>query len=151
MAEGAFLTKCPSCGTKNRIPAAKVAAQGRCGHCHADLPARSFYAEAPVGVSEARFDLVTRMSPLPTLVDFWADWCAPCHAQAPVLEQLAAELAGRLLVIKVDTQAAPMLSARYAIRSIPTLVLMRSGIEVDRIIGAQPLPALRARVERFLT
>ncbi|MBP6875290.1 MAG: thiol reductase thioredoxin [Candidatus Eisenbacteria bacterium] len=146
-----FLSTCPSCGAKNRIPLARVGQQGRCGRCHADLPPRSFFAEEPVDVSEGRFDLVTRTSPLPVLADFWAAWCAPCKMQAPILAQLAADLRGRLLVIKVDTESAPLLSTRFAIHSIPTQVLLRSGIEVDRIVGVLPLAALRARVERFLS
>ena len=150
MVQDVFLTACPTCGAKNRIPASKVAARGRCGRCHADLPARSFFAETPVEVSEGRFDLVARYSPLPVLADFWAEWCAPCKMQEPILEQLVTELVGRLLVLKVNTETSPTLSARYAIRSIPTIILLRSGIEVDRIVGVLPLPALRARVERFL-
>ena len=151
MVDEVFLTTCPACGTMNRIPAAKVAAQGRCGRCHATLPARTFFSDTPVGIGEAHFDLVTRFSPLPVLADFWASWCQPCQIQDPILEQIATELRGRLLVIKVNADAAPMLSDRFAIRSIPSLLVLRSGIEVDRIVGVLPLPALRAKVERFLT
>jgi thioredoxin 2 len=124
---------------------------GRCGACHADLPARGFHADAPLEIGENRFDLVTRLSGVPVLVDFWAGWCAPCAALAPALEELARELAGRLLVVKVDTETAPTIAARFQVQAIPTLIILRSGLEVDRVTGALPLPALRARVERFLS
>lgn len=144
------MTHCPACGTKNRLPVEKIGAPGKCGRCAGALATRDFFADAPVDVGEGRFDLLTRSGARPVLVDFWAGWCAPCRELAPALEQLARELKNRLLVVRVDTESAPMLAARYAIQSIPTLVLMRSGIEVDRVMGAVPLPALRARVERFL-
>ncbi len=150
MANAILLTECPSCKVRNRIPLDRVGQAGRCGSCHADLPANAFHAEGPIDVGEAKFDTVTRLSPLPVLVDFWAAWCAPCRQVAPVLEQLALELAGRLLVIKVDTEHAPMIAARFAVQAVPTMVLLRSGLEVDRMTGALPLAAIRQHVERFL-
>jgi thioredoxin 2 len=150
MTTNSLMTRCPACSAKNRLPVAKIGSPGKCGRCSGALETRDFFADAPVEVGEGRFDLLTRSGSRPVLVDFWAGWCAPCRELAPVLEQLATELEGRLVVVKVDSESAPMLTARYAIQSIPTLVLMRSGIEVDRVMGALPLPALRARVERFL-
>jgi thioredoxin 2 len=150
MTTTSLITHCPACGTKNRLPVARIGTAGKCGRCAGALATRDFFADAPVEVGEGHFDLLTRSGSRPVFVDFWAGWCAPCRELVPVLEQLARELEGRLLVVKVDSEAAPMLTARYAIQSIPTLVLMRSGIEVDRVLGALPLPALRARVERFL-
>jgi thioredoxin 2 len=150
MAGNSLLVRCTSCGAKNRIPLAKVAQVGRCGRCRTDLPARSFYAESPIDVSEPRFDAVTRLSPQPVLVDFWAPWCSPCHQLTPILQQLARDLAGRLLVAKLNTEEAPTTAARFGIQAIPTQVLLRSGIEVDRVTGVLPLAALRQRLERFL-
>ncbi|MBM3316802.1 MAG: thioredoxin [Candidatus Eisenbacteria bacterium] len=146
-----LLARCPACGAKNRMPLARIGQTGKCGRCAAELPPREFFAEAPIAVDDRRFDLITRWSGRPVLVDFWAAWCAPCRQLAPTLEALARELAGRLLVVKVDTQEAPVLAARFGVQSIPTLVLLRSGIEVDRMAGALPLTAIRARVERFLS
>jgi len=142
---------CTACGAANRVPLGRLGQVGRCGACHADLPARGFHADAPVEVGESRFDLVTRLSALPVLVDFWAGWCQPCKTMAPVLDQLAQELAGRLLVVKVNAETAPTVAARFGVQAIPTLVILRSGLEVDRFTGALPLPALRGRVERFLS
>jgi thioredoxin 2 len=150
MAEDTLLAKCPSCGVKNRIPIDRAGQPGRCGRCQTQLPPNAFYAEHPISVSEAKFDAVTRMSPLPVLVDFGATWCAPCRQMEPVLEELARELAGRLLVLKVDSEQSPMVAARFAVQAIPTLVILRSGLEVDRMTGALPLPTLRQKVQRFL-
>jgi thioredoxin 2 len=144
------LVTCAACGAFNRVPLERLGQAGRCGACRADLPARGFHADAPIEVGESRFDAVTRLSSLPVLVDFWAAWCAPCRTLAPALEQMARDLAGRLLVVKVDTENAPMIAARFGVQAVPTLLILRSGLEVDRMTGALPLPALRARVERFL-
>ena len=151
MASDKVFVTCAACGAANRIPLERLGQTGRCGACHADLPARGFHTDAPLEVGESRFDLVTRLSGVPVLVDFWADWCAPCKALAPVLDELAREMAGRLLIVKVDAETAPMIAARFQVQAIPTLIILRSGLEVDRVTGALPLPALRARVERFLT
>lgn len=145
-----WLTRCPTCEAKNRLPVERIGQAGKCGRCGAELPAREFFAEAPVALDERHFDLVVRWSARPVLVDFWAEWCAPCRQLAPELERLAGELVGRLLVVKVDTEGAPVLTGRFGIRTIPTMVLLRSGIEVDRLSGAMPAAAIRARIERFL-
>lgn len=144
MTTSLLMTRCPACSAKNRLPIAKIGAPGKCGRCAEALATRDFFADAPVEVDEGRFDLLARSGSRPVLVDFWAGWCAPRRELAPVLEQLARELESRLLVVKVDTEGAPMLAARHAIQSVPTLVLMRSGIEVDRVMGALPLLAQRA-------
>ncbi len=150
MATGFLFTRCPSCQAKNRLPVARAAQVGRCGKCGGELPANQFFGEGVVEVTEVKFDSVTRLSPQPVLVDFSASWCAPCHQLAPVLEQYAGEQIGRLLVVKVDTEQAPTTATRFAVQSVPTLVLLRSGLEVGRISGALGLPALRQWVARYL-
>ena len=103
-------------------------------------------------VATAEFDevVVAGSGAQAVLVDFWAAWCAPCRAIAPLLERLAAEYAGRLLVVKVDADAEPELAARYGVRSLPTLAMFRSGKLVDAALGAQPEAVLRALIERHL-
>ncbi len=150
MATNHVMTVCPSCGTENRIPVERIGQQGRCGRCKADLPPGGFHAAAPIEVGDGRFDIVTRLSALPVLVDFWADWCAPCRALAPLLDRLAAEEARRLLVLKVDTEQAVLTANRFGIQAIPTLLLLRSGIEVERIRGLVSLEAIRERIQPFL-
>lgn len=104
----------------------------------------------PVAVTDASFDEMVLHSPLPTLVDFWAPWCGPCHAVAPVLDKLARENAGRLRVAKVNVDQNTHYAGMYGVQGIPTLLLVKNGKVVDRIVGAMPEPSLRGRVEHFL-
>lgn len=136
-----MIRTCSSCGRANRIPAARLDARARCADCKsAILP-----LGAPVSVgSAADFDELLRDSPLPVVVDFWADWCGPCRAVAPELEKLASARAGKIVIAKVDTDALQEVAGRFAIRSIPTLVRFDGGRETKRVSGAQSASALSA-------
>jgi thioredoxin 1 len=101
-------------------------------------------------VTEATFDSVVLQSPLPVLVDFWAEWCGPCKWLSPVVEEIAAEQAGKLVVVKVDADANPGLSRRYSALSLPSLLLFEGGAERTRIVGAMPKRRLLAELGRFL-
>jgi thioredoxin 2 len=127
--------KCLNCGRSNRVPAARPGVP-HCGVCGAALP---WLAES----SEADFHAVVEKGAIPVLVDFWAPWCGPCRIVSPIVEGLAEELAGRLKVVKVNTDTAPRLSSRFGIRGIPTLILFDHGKMVDRVTGALPADALR--------
>lgn len=133
---------CPHCGTKNRAPAA---ARGtpRCGNCKNPLP-------WVVNTSDADFATVVDEATVPVLVDVWAPWCGPCRMVSPALEQLAAELAGRLKLVKVNADEAPEVSRRFRVRAIPTLILMHRGQVIDTQIGAAPAAALRSWLEEHL-
>ena len=140
--------RCGSCGATNRLPRDKVA-QGltaKCGRCKQPLKA----AAEPLAVTDATFAADVERSPLPVLVDAWAAWCGPCRTLAPVVDELAAELAGQVLVAKLDVDANPSTASRFDIRSIPTLLVIANGREVDRIVGVQPKHAIRARLERVI-
>jgi thioredoxin 2 len=126
-----MLIVCAHCTTTNRVPDARLAEAPTCGRCQQELlPA------APVALDDASFEKVVAKTELPVVVDFWAAWCGPCRTMAPQFERAAAELKGRALFAKVDSDASPRTSARFAIRSIPTLLMLKGGREVKRQAGA---------------
>jgi thioredoxin 2 len=143
------MIRCGSCGAANRVPRDKLA-QGRrpkCGKCKRPLPDA---VAGPAIVTDATFAAEVERSPLPVLVDAWAAWCGPCRMIAPAIEELAAELEGQVRVAKLNVDENPVTASRFDIRSIPTLLVIAGGREVDRIVGAQPKDAIRARLERFV-
>jgi len=137
----AVLLVCAQCAQMNRIPAARLDDQPRCGRCKQPL-----VDGQPITLTDANFERFVSRSELPVVVDFWAAWCGPCKTMAPVFAQAAARLKPRVLLAKVDTDAAPLTASRYNIRSIPTLVVLRDGFEVARQSGAVDLARLLAFV-----
>lgn len=135
------VTPCPACGTKNRVPAA-TSGRPRCASCKKDLP---WIADATDATLASTLDTTSLV-----LLDLWAPWCGPCRMVAPVLERLAERYSGRLKVVKVNVDDNPATARAYDASSIPTLVMIRDGKAVGRVVGAQPEPALAAQVEPLL-
>jgi len=133
---------CPSCGTRNRVPAAHLAETGRCGACKAELPA----VREPLDADAAFFDDVLRSARVPVLVDFWAAWCGPCRMAAPEVQRTAENMAGRALVLKVDTEAHPELAARYGVRGIPNFLILKDG----KVVAQRPGLVSHTQLEEWL-
>ncbi len=117
---------CSACGRGNRIPAARLMQSARCGACKTALPP----VAEPLAADQALFDAILRGVDVPVLVDFWATWCGPCQRAAPEVAKVAAAMAGRALVLKVDTDAETVLAQRHQIRSIPHFIVFRGGAPV---------------------
>ena len=131
MGDEPILLACPHCGAMNRVPRSRLGQAPQCGRCH-----QALFVGKPLALVAANFDAHAQRSDLPLLIDFWAPWCAPCRSMAPQFEAAAAQLEPHFRLGKVDTEAEPALGARFAIRSIPTLVLIQAGREIARQSGA---------------
>jgi thioredoxin 2 len=125
-----MIRKCVSCGKSNRVPAEHIADMGRCGACKAELAP----VAEPIDADPEIFDEIIGSARVPVLVDFWAAWCGPCRMAAPEVKKVAAEMASKAIVLKVDTERWPDLAQRYNVMSIPNFVVIKNG----RMVLQQP-------------
>jgi thioredoxin len=140
---GSEIISCNQCGARNRAVFTGDK-QPVCGRCKSPLAKRV----GPVVLTDATFEQLLDETEQPILIDMWAAWCGPCRMIAPIIDALAGEFSGRAVVAKLDVDANPRTASRFGVRSIPTLLILKGGREVDRIVGVQSAEALRARLER---
>ncbi|WP_372740884.1 thioredoxin TrxC [Neptunomonas sp.] len=139
------LVSCPSCQTPNRVPTQKLSNHPVCGRCRELL----FQGKA-ADLSMTQFDKFIKVSDTPIVVDFWASWCGPCKMMAPVFEQAAKQLEPHLRFVKVNTEVEQALAARFSIRSIPTLIVIKNGKELARQAGAMDASSLQNWLKQFI-
>jgi thioredoxin 2 len=145
--DGGVIVSC-TCGQQNRLAFTRLGETVQCGKCKTQLPAPS----APIEVdSTAHFDALITHASLPVVVDFWAPWCGPCRMVAPELQKVATRQAGRVLVVKVNTDELGDLGERFGIRSIPTMAVFAGGREVGRTMGARPASDIELFVEQTVS
>jgi thioredoxin 2 len=133
---------CPFCTTMNSVELEPAAQRPTCDEC-----GRPFLLDRPIKVTDQTMEETIRTSEVPVVVDFYADWCAPCRMMAPMLDQLAADLQGELMVAKLDTDSNPTMAIKYGIRGIPTLIVFRDGREWKRQTGVLPPDRLAELLE----
>ncbi len=148
MSENSVILACGSCGAKNRFPLARMDEQPKCGKCGKSLPVERL--GRPVDVSDLTFDKEVMASSLPVLVDCWAPWCGPCRAITPVIDALAQQYRGRLKVAKLNLDNNAGIGARFSITSVPTILLIKQGRVVDKLVGAYPKEQLEQQIARIL-
>ncbi|OIP56319.1 MAG: thioredoxin [Helicobacteraceae bacterium CG2_30_36_10] len=136
---------CPSCLSVNNVPIKESYAKANCGKCK-----NSLLKTTPIALTQSTFDEVVVNSDLPVVVDFWAPWCGPCKMMGPNFEKSAKNFPLKVLFTKVNTESEQTLGGRFNIRSIPTLVIFKSGKEVHRVSGALDEASLNSLVSRFI-
>ena len=148
MNDNRLILACSKCGAKNRVPVSRIDETPKCGKCGKVLPVEIF--SQPVNVADSTFDREVLASTLPVLVDCWAPWCGPCRAIGPIMDELAVKYRARLKIAKLNVDDNPQIGSRYSISSIPTILLVKNGRLIDKLIGALPKEQLESQIARIL-
>ena len=126
-----MIAMCPNCGGLNNVPEAKLADNPKCGKCK-----NLIYTDQPINMTGVQLTRAIEKTDELLVVDFWATWCGPCKQFAPTFKQVASQLEPKARFIKIETEKEQSISAKYNIRSIPTLAIFKNGKEIDRVSGA---------------
>jgi len=145
-----LIIPCPQCHTQNRIPSERIGQQATCGKCGTIFSTAGKIPTSPVKVTDTTFSQEVLQSPVPVLVDFWAPWCGPCRMIAPILDELSHEYTGRIKIAKVNTDENQSTAAHYQIQGIPTLLFIKNGQIVDRVVGVAQKPVLHEKIQQLL-
>lgn len=138
------IVRCQKCGAKNRV-SLENKRTAVCGKCQEEL----LFPDSPLIITDANFSELVEKSTLPVLLDFWATWCPPCRMIAPIVEDLAKELSGRVIIGKLDVDGNQMTAGRFRVQSIPTLIIFNKGSEAERIVGLQSKEAILHSLKKY--
>lgn len=142
--------RCHKCRTRNRVSENRISDSPKCGKCQTLLKTDGITDGGVLKVTDSNFDDRVIFSPLPVLLDCWASWCGPCKMMAPVMDELASELKGKVRVAKLNVDDNPLVSSRFRISSIPTFLAFDAGKIEGSLVGAVSKSELRKLVQRFL-
>ncbi len=148
--QGYYFFRCSSCKTKNRISEESAGKTGKCGKCGSELKTTEMFLQQPLIITDANFGEKIVNSPIPALVDCWAPWCSPCNQLNPVITSLCSEYKGRFRIGKLNVDSNPVISARFDLRSIPTLLIFDNGQLKDTLFGSLPKHEIEQRMKSYL-